>query len=221
MTTTNTNTVSGKFINAGTATLATGSKALVKNEVGAIMNLNGNNTTCAIKSNSQNVGNIFVQNGVLNASYMTQAATGITTIEKGAKALGTNNNLGGWFIIKEMASKDVNLNINNLAYQVESADDFTSKDGISNYFLFTDVKMSTDWASGNLYIYADQTIKQSVTISNNVTIVGDVKFSTVDPEKPVTYTQGTGVLSVSGSLYLNEGVKLAKTNGTIDTKSIK
>lgn len=219
--TTNTNTVIGKFINAGTATLATGSIALVENMPGAVMNLNGNNTTCAIKNGSVNSGNIFVQTGVLNASYMTQGAAGFTTIEKGAKVLGTNNTLGGWFIIKEMASKDVNLVINNLAYRVESADDFTPKTGINNYFLFADVKMKGTWSSGNLYIFTDQTIADDVNVLNHVYVSGDIKFSSVDPEKAVVYTQdGYGSLNVSGSLYLNEGVHVkTTTNAWIETES--
>ena len=120
----------------------------------------------------------------------------------------------GWVIIKEMASiqtLDIGSSNNILAYRVESADDFSEpKTNISNYFLFADVKMKGTWNAGNLYIFTDQTIEADFSTNKNVYVRGDIKFSTVDPEITVTYTQtGSSSLNVSGSLYLNEGVNLA------------
>ena len=211
-------TNNGKFINAGgaTATLAAGSNAVVENQAGGIMNLNG-----GVKVGSENSGNIFVLSGTLDVRFLSQTNTGNTTIEKGAKVTSNNTNLEGWVIIKEMANILTSVNVgNHLAYRVESADDFTPKNGISNFFLFADVKMSTSWSSGDLYIFTDQTIKNDVAISNNVYVRGDVKFSAVDPEKSVTYTQNTGSLNISGSLYLNEGVHMKTSeSGSIETES--
>lgn len=202
-------TNNGKFINAGgaTATLAAGSNAVVENQAGGIMNLNG-----GVKAGSVNAGKIFVLSGTLDVRFLSQTNTGITTIEKGAKV--TSNNvvsIQGWVIIKEMANilKSVNVG-DHLAYQVESADDFTPNPRISNYFLFADVKMKGIWNAGKLYIFTDQTIEADFSTNKDVYVNGDIKFSTVDPEKPVTYTQtGSSSLNVSGSLYLNEGVNLA------------
>lgn len=203
-------TNNGKFINAGgaTATLAAGSNAVVENQAGGTMYLNG-----GVKAGSENSGNIFVLSGKLDVANLAQATTGTTTLEKGAKVAGTNPTMDGWVIIKEMASNE-GLNIgsgnNILAYQVESADDFEQKSGISNYFLFADVKMKGTWNAGRLYIFTDQTIEADFSTNKDVYVSGDIKFSTVDPEKPVTYTQtGSSSLNVSGSLYLNEGVNLA------------
>lgn len=209
----------GKFINAegATATLATGSNAVVENQAGGTMYLNG-----GVKAGSINAGSIFVLSGTLDVRFLSQKNTGITTIEKGAKVTSTNVlSMQGWVIIKEMANILISVNVgDHLAYQVESADDFTPKTNISNYFLSADVKMSTDWSSGNLYIFTDQTITNDVAISNNVYVIGDVKFSAVDPEKTVTYTQNTGSLNISGSLYLNEGVHMTTSqNGSIETES--
>ena len=211
---------SGKFINAegATATLAAGSNAVVNNQAGGIMYLNG-----GVKAGSENSGSIFVLSGKLDVANLAQTATGTTTIEKSAKVQGTNTTMKGWVVIKDMASRET-LNIgssnNILAYRVESADDFTPKTGINNFFLFADVKMSTGWSSGNLYIFTDQTITNDVAISNNVYVSGDVKFSAVDPEKSVTYTQKTGSLNISGSLYLNEGVHMKTLqSGSIETES--
>lgn len=209
----------GKFINAegATATLAAGSNAVVNNQAGGIMYLNG-----GVKAGSINAGSIFVLSGTLDVRFLSQTNTGITTIEKGAKVTSTNVlSMQGWVIIKEMANILTSVNVgDHLAYQVESADDFTPKTNISNYFLSADVKMSTDWSSGNLYIFTDQTITNDVAISNNVYVNGDVKFSAVDPEKSVTYTQNTGSLNISGSLYLNEGVHMKTSqSGSIETES--
>lgn len=213
-------TNNGQFINAegATATLAAGSNAVVNNQAGGIMYLNG-----GVKADSENSGNIFVLSGKLNVANLAQTTTGTTTIEKSAKVQGTNTTMKGWVVIKDMASKET-LNIgssnNILAYRVESADDFTPKTGINNFFLFADVKMSTGWSSGDLYIFTDQTITNDVAISNNVYVSWDVKFSAVDPEKSVTYTQNTGSLNISGSLYLNEGVHMKTSqSGSIETES--
>lgn len=204
-------TNNGQFINArgATATLAVGSNAVVNNQAGGTMYLNG-----GVKAGSENSGDIFVLSGKLDVANLAQTATGITTLEKGAKVTGTNKSMKGWVIIKEMASiqtLDIGSSNNILAYRVESADDFSEpKTNISNYFLFADVKMKGTWNAGNLYIFTDQTIEADFSTNKNVYVSGDIKFSTVDPEKTVTYTQtGSSSLNVSGSLYLNEGVNLA------------
>ena len=200
----------GKFINAegATATLAAGSNAVVNNQAGGIMYLNG-----GVKAGSENSGNIYVLSGELDVANLAQTTTGITTIEKSAKVQGTNTTMKGWVVIKDMASrKTLNIGSNNniLAYRVESADDFEQKSGISNYFLFADVKMKGMWNYGDLYIFTDQTIEDNFNTDKEVYVRGDIKFSVVDPEKPKTFTlTGYGKLEVDGKLYLNEGVNLA------------
>lgn len=202
------NNTNGRFINAegATATLATGSNAVVQNQVGGTMYLNG-----GVKAGSVNAGKIFVLSGTLDVRFLSQTNTGITTIEKGAKVTSNSANIEGWVIIKEMANILTSVNVgDHLAYQVESADDFEPKTNISNYFLFADVKMTGTWNYGDLYIFTDQTIADDFNTDKEVYVRGDIKFSVVDPEKPKTFTlTGYGKLEVDGKLYLNEGVNLA------------
>lgn len=200
----------GKFINAegATATLAAESEAVVNNEAGGIMYLNG-----GVKFGSVNSGEIFVLSERLDVRYLTQTDTGIITVEKEAIIESTQTNMKGWVVIKDVASMSslkVGNNNDILAYQVESADDFEKKGTIANYFLFADVEMTGTWNYGDLYIFTDQTIADDFNTDKEVYVRGDIKFSVVDPEKPKTFTlTGYGKLEVDGKLYLNEGVNLA------------
>lgn len=218
----------GKFINGKNATASLNSESSVVIENKGTLNIRfGTDKTFLI--NSENKGTINVQRGDVILSNLKQnETTAQINVESGAKVSGnsTSTVTAGWVLVKDIKSFDRGAVITNTisAFLVDSAADFKVQGEVVNYFLTADVLgETTNWESGNLYIYADQTIKQNITISNNVTIKGDVKFSTVDPEKPVTYTQNTGVLSVdNGSLYLNEGVNLAKgQNGSIASTSIK
>ena len=218
---------SGKFINGAnaTASLNTESEVLVENK--GILNIRyGSHDTFV--NGSVNEGTINVQLGDVDLSKLTQSKAGAQiNVEERAKVSGNTRSTitAGWVVVKTTASYDTDASIDPKysAFLVDSAADFKKQGDVVNYFLTADVLGNVaDWGNGNLYIYADQTIKQDIAVSNNVTIVGDVKFSTVDPEVPVTYTQNTGVLSVKdGSLYLNEGVYLTKTNGSVDPKTNK
>lgn len=215
----------GKFINAedATATLSAGSSAIIEN-AGVIDIIDG--TINTIKGGSVNDGTINIKSGKVQLNNLSQDATDAegnpvearVYVEKGAKVTGDCSSAitGGWVVIKELANLE-NATVSPLAFMVESPADFKAQSGISNYFINTDVKLNGSWYSGNLYIYTDQTITANVSISNNVNIVGDVEFSTVNGSS-VTYTQATGELTIDGSLYLNKDVNFV---GKVEKNSIR
>ena len=209
----------GKFINAedATATLATSSNAVIENQEGATLNING---TMTIAAASTNAGVINIADGEINLSTLTQnTPEARINVAEAAEITGNCSTISnGWVVIKDVASISGFRTCDRVAYSVESATDFTQKSGVDAYFINADVKLQGSWSNGNLYFYADQTIIADVTISNQVYVVGDVKFSTVDVEKPVTYTQNTGEVHIDGSLYLNEGVNFI---GIIEKNSIR
>lgn len=208
-----------KFINAedATATLATGSNAVIENQEGATLNING---TMTIAAASTNAGVINIADGEINLSTLTQnTPEARINVAEAAEITGNCSTISnGWVVIKDVASISGFGECDRVAYSVESATDFTQKSGVDAYFINADVKLQGSWSYDNLYFYADQTIVADVTISNEVYVVGDVKFSTVDVEKPVTYTQGSGKVHIDGSLYLNEGVNFT---GAVEKNSIR
>ena len=208
-----------KFINAedATATLAARSNAVIENQEGATLNING---TMTIAAASTNAGVINIADGEINLSKLTQnTPEARVNVAEAAEITGNCSTISnGWVVIKDVASISGFGTCNRVAYSVESATDFTQKNGVDAYFINADVKLQGSWSNGNLYFYADQTIIADVTISNQVYVVGDVKFSTVDVEKPVTYTQNSGEVYIDGSLYLNEGVNFV---GKVEKNSIR
>lgn len=207
-----------KFINAedATATLAAGSNAVIENQEGATLNING-----GVAQNSSNAGTVNVLSGTLNVVNMSQSETGIINVAKEAKVTG-NATLEGWVIIKDMQSKDGNLVINNLAYSVESAADFTNK-GSMSYFINTDLKDAdvSNWNAGNLYFFVDQTINSDWAIGNHVTIMNDIAFSTTNEAGAKFNVNGGGELNIHGvKLTLNEGVTLAGSGKFADAESV-
>ena len=207
-----------KFINAedATATLAAGSNAVIENQEGATLNING-----GVAQNSSNAGTVNVLSGTLNVINMSQSETGIINVAKEAKVTG-NATLQGWVIIKDIQSKDGNLVINNLAYSVESAADFTNKGGMS-YFINTDLKDAdvSNWTAGNLYFFVDQTINSDWTILNHVAIMDNITFSTTNEAGAKFNVNGGGKLSIHGvKLTLGEGVTLAGTGKFKDAESV-
>ena len=207
-----------KFINAedATATLAAGSNAVIENQEGATLNING-----GVAQNSSNAGTVNVLSGTLNVINMSQSETGIINVAKEAKVTG-NATLQGWVIIKDMQSKDGNLVINNLAYSVESAADFTNKGGMS-YFINTDLKDAdvSNWTAGNLYFFVDQTINSDWTILNHVAIMDNITFSTTNEAGAKFNVNGGGKLTIHGvKLTLGEGVTLAGSGKFNDAESV-
>ena len=210
--------VTAKFINAedATATLAAGSNAVIENQEGATLNING-----GVAQSSSNAGTVNVLSGTLNVINMSQSETGIINVAKEAKVTG-NATLQGWVIIKDMQSKDGNLVINNLAYSVESAADFTNK-GKMSYFINTDLKDAdvSYWTAGDLYFFVDQTINSDWTIWNHVAIMDNITFSTTNEAGAKFNVNGGGKLSIHGvKLTLGEGVTLAGTGKFKDAESV-
>ena len=208
----------GKFINAedATATLAAGSNAVVENQEGATLNING-----GVGQNSSNAGTVNVLSGTLNVVNMSQSETGIINVAKEAEVTG-NATLQGWVIIKDMQSKDGNLVINNLAYSVESAADFTNK-GSMAYFINTDLKDAdvSNWSAGNLYFFVDQTINSDWVINNHVNIMDNITFSTTNEAGAEFNVNGGGELNIHGvKLTLGEGVTLAGSGKFADAESV-
>lgn len=210
--------VTAKFINAedATATLAAGSNAVIENQEGATLNINGD-----VAQSSSNAGTVNVLSGTLNVINMSQSETGIINVAKEAKVTG-NATLQGWVIIKDMQSKDGNLVINNLAYSVESAADFTNK-GKMSYFINTDLKDAdvSYWTAGDLYFFVDQTINSDWTIWNHVAIMDNITFSTTNEAGAKFNVNGGGKLSIHGvKLTLGEGVTLAGTGKFKNAESV-